>query len=167
MHHIDIVFPCVFLPHPPVRLLRSSDFNHFLRRILSVSLNTDCKDKILPFCGIHRLVKVFLKVRHPLPIHWRSLQNIHKLFAGIMVKSHMVIYLCTAVEISTVMCSASVPYPSALSADAALSTYLSWHTSYTDTLPVRKKRILIPVSTSNSVFAVPAPTDGALKYPLE
>lgn len=60
MHHIDIVFPCVFL----ALILRTGYydlriFNHFLRRILSVSLNTDCKDKILPFCGIHRLVKVF------------------------------------------------------------------------------------------------------------
>ena len=33
--------------------------------------------------------------------------------------------------------------------------------------PVPKSCTFICVMTSNSVFAVPAPTDGAVKYPLE
>ena len=84
-----------------------------------------------------------------------------------MVKSHMVIYLCTAVEIFHRYCAVPLYHIQVHSVQMLHSPHiLSWHTSYTDTLPV-EKRILIPVSTSNSVFAVPAPTDGALKYPLE
>ena len=84
-----------------------------------------------------------------------------------MIKSHVVKYLGAAVEISSVIMKSFGAVSKPLRADAALSNVRVFAYVLYGYSPGPKKRILIPVRTSNSVFAVPAPTDGTLKYPLE
>mgnify|MGYP007064538897 CR=1 FL=1 len=79
----------------------------------------------------------------------------------------MIIDFCTTVEVTSVIVQSMSTYPSAERAVAALSHGWFLTTVLYGYSPGPKKRIFIPVNTSNSVFAVPAPTDGTLKYPEE
>ena len=78
-------------------------FQGRLRRIITVPLHADRKHEILSLGRIHRIQDI--RDQHVVgrPSFRRHPQDVHKLFACIMIESHMVEYLCTAVKITAVV----------------------------------------------------------------
>ena len=91
--------------------------------------------------------------------------NVHTLFTGEAVKSHQGEGIGTAVEVTTVvmynMCTIAERLPRSEAILSQLS--ISFKVVLYGYSPVPKYCMLIPVNTSNSVLAVPAPTTGTFK----
>ena len=68
-----------------------------------MSLHTDGEHKVLSFRSVHGLHDVRHKYVIRRPSLRSCLKDIHKLLAGVMIKSHLVKHLCAAVEITAVV----------------------------------------------------------------
>ena len=101
---VHIVFPGIVLLfcrcscYGDLRVL-----NHLFCRIISMSLHTDCKYKILLLGRVQSVFDVRQKNIILRPSILCCLKNIHKLFTCKAVKTNIVKYLRTAVEITTVV----------------------------------------------------------------
>ena len=104
IHFVHIILPGIAFSlvfhsaHHNLRVL-----NHLLRRIIPMALHTDGKHKVLLFCRIHGIHDIRDQDIVRSPSLGRSLENIHKLFARIMVKPHVVEPLGAAVEVTAVI----------------------------------------------------------------
>ncbi len=91
--------------------------------------------------------------------------NVHTLFTGEAVKSHQGEGIGTAVEVTTVvmynMCT--IAETSKVGSNTFATVDFFFKVVLYGYSPVPKYCMLIPVNTSNSVLAVPAPTTGTFK----
>ena len=78
-------------------------FNHLFLWIISMALYRNGKHEILLLCRIHGIQYVLCQHIILCPAILCILQNVHKFLAGITVKSHVVKYICTTVEITTII----------------------------------------------------------------
>ena len=78
-------------------------FNHLFLWIVSMALYRNGKHEILLLCRIHGIQYVLCQHIILCPAILCILQNVHKFLAGITVKSHVVKYICTTVEITTII----------------------------------------------------------------
>ena len=101
---IHIIFPFIFQRfvfdsfNLDLRIL-----DHLCLRIVSMSLYTDSKYKIFLFCCIHGFHNMMCQNLIFCPSILCRLQDIHKLLTGKCIKSHVIKYIGTAVEISCVI----------------------------------------------------------------
>ena len=128
-----------------------------------VSLHADGEDKILLPGGIQSVHDVVDQDIVLGPAILRQLKDVHKLLAGKAVKSHVVEHPRPAVEVPAVVVKGVGSVTKGLQGCGRALAGRFLQDRFIGIFPGPKYRRFIPVSTSNSVLAVPAPTEGTLK----